>query len=88
MNKQRRLARRWMAWISFWVVILAALALIYGLVLSPARLDVATAVADASAVFNGVLTALTSIVLWYIGNSTAERIFKKEESDADTAGPT
>ena len=74
----RKMARRRMAWYSFIFMIAFGCLLAYGLVLSPARESVATAVSTASGPLIGLMTVFTTIVCAYLGVSVAEKIFKKQ----------
>lgn len=74
LDRGRRLARRRMAWISFWFLILVSTGIISGLLFGgPA---VATAISVASTALVGIYTVFTSIILGYLGVSVAENIFK------------
>ena len=75
LDQGRRLARRRMAWISFWFLIGASTAILAGILLGPATIPAAISTATTAIV--GIYTVFTSIVLGYLGVSVAENIFKK-----------
>lgn len=76
LDRGRRMARRRMAWISFWFLILVSSIIVAGVVL-PGGANVAAAIATAGTAIVGIYTVFTSIVLGYLGVSVAENIFKK-----------
>jgi hypothetical protein len=72
----RRLARRQMAWISFWFLILASCGILAAILLG--NPIVATqAIPAATTAIVGIYTVFTSVILGYLGVSVAENIFKK-----------
>lgn len=68
-----------MAWVSFSLMVGTAVAILYGVVLSPERTDIADAIDVSSSVLNGLLTAFTTVVLGYLGVSVYERVAKRKE---------
>lgn len=79
LDRRRRQARRRMAWVSFSLMVGTAVAILYGVVLSPERTDIADAIDVSSSVLNGLLTAFTTVVLGYLGVSVYERVAKRKE---------
>lgn len=78
LDRDRRTARRRMAWASFVFLLLVSTLVVSSLVLSPARLEIATAFATGSAALVGTFTVFSSIVLSYLGVSLVERLMRKE----------
>lgn len=71
----RRLARRRMAWFSFWFLIALSTAIIAGIF--TIGQPFAAAISTATTAIVGIYTIFTSIVVGYLGVSVAENIFKK-----------
>ena len=74
LDRGRRMARRRMAWISFWFLIGISTAIMIGILWCGAT--VAAAISTATTAIVGIYTVFTSIVLGYLGVSVAENIFK------------
>ena len=76
-DKGRRLARRYMAWLSFFFLLCVGLSIMYGVIWSPDPVTIASALSTASPVLTTVCGFFTTIVLGYLGVSVAEKILKK-----------
>lgn len=75
LDRKRRLARRRMAWFSFWLLALYSTAILGGILWGGST--VAAALATAITAVVGIYTVFTSIILGYLGVSVVENIFKK-----------
>lgn len=73
----RRRSRRLWALASFLMLLVNNAVILWGLVFSPARESVATALEAGAVAYVGSTTVLASIVLGYLGVSVAERIWAK-----------
>ena len=70
----RRKTRRWIARISFACLVVFSTAILWGLVFSGDRAEIATSLSTAGAAVGTIFTFLTTIVLGYFGASLTERI--------------
>ena len=77
LDKGRRLARRWFAWLSFLFLFSFAVLVTCSLLWSDNRMDVAKALTAASGAITGVISTMTLIVLSYLGVSLVEAMKKK-----------
>ena len=75
LDLNRRLARRRMAWYSFWFLIIISAAIIAGIF--TIGQPFAAAISTATTAIVGIYTIFTSIIVGYLGVSVAENIFKK-----------
>jgi hypothetical protein len=81
LDKGRRLARRRMAWVSFSLMVVIALALFGALLISPERAAIATALNMVSTLLGTIMSLFTLIILGYLGISGAESILTKRKED-------
>ena len=73
LDRGRRLARRWMAWLSFAFLFVTGCLIVYGVIISPARESVATALDTASAVMGSLTGFFTILICAYLGVSFADK---------------
>lgn len=79
LERGRRMARRHMAWYSFWLLFGSSALIVLALVFAQDREGVAAALDTARPLLTSMLTVFTTIVLGYFGASVTERILKKEK---------
>ena len=87
MESGRRTARRRMAVASFIFLIVVAASIVAALILSSHRADIAAALSVASVVLVGLLTCFVTIVLGYLGFSSAEKMFGRKRDGSDGPPP-
>jgi len=85
LERGRRLERRRYARISFGMILVTSILVIGNLLFSPNRTEVATALATAAPLITGLMGVFTAVILGYLGVSTAERIWKRDEPNADSS---
>ena len=77
LDKGRRLARRRVAYISFFWLMAVATCIFAMLLFGDERKDVATALSTSSALLGTIIGVFTTIILAYFAASATERVMKK-----------